>query len=58
MVYPDGKAVKLNPETTRPANRTGKRIYTDEVTAALRGGWAFFWYKGVGNEVSASSPPR
>jgi hypothetical protein len=45
LVYVDGKAVKLKPEKKRPANRKGKRIYTDEVIACLRLVWTFFWYK-------------
>ncbi|MDR1095067.1 MAG: transposase family protein, partial [Spirochaetaceae bacterium] len=40
-----GKAVKLKPPKKRPANRTGKKIYTDEVIASLRLIWTFFWYK-------------
>jgi hypothetical protein len=46
LVYIDGKPVKLKPEKKRrPANRKGKRVYTDEVIAALRLIWDFFWYK-------------
>jgi hypothetical protein len=45
LVYVDGKPVKLKPEKKRPANRKGKRIYTDEVIASLRLIWTFFWYK-------------
>jgi hypothetical protein len=45
MVYGDGKAVKIKPEKKRPANRKGKRVYTDEVIGALRLVWTFFWYK-------------
>jgi len=45
MVYLKGGAVKIKPEKARPANRKGKRIYTDEVIACLRLVWAFFWYK-------------
>jgi hypothetical protein len=45
LVYIDGKPVKLKPEKKRPANRKGKRIYTDEVIDALRLVWTFFWYK-------------
>jgi hypothetical protein len=56
LVTVDGKPVKLKPERKRPANRKGKRIYTDPVIAALRLVWAFFWYTCVGNEVSARSP--
>ena len=40
-----GKTVKLKPRKKRPANRKGKKIYTDEVIASLRLIWAFFWYK-------------
>jgi hypothetical protein len=39
------KAVKLKPPKKRPANRTGKKIYTDEVVCSLRLIWTFFWYK-------------
>jgi hypothetical protein len=42
LVYADGEAVKLKPEKRRSANRKGKRVYTDEVTAALRLVWSFF----------------
>jgi hypothetical protein len=45
MVYAGGKAVKLKPEKKRPANRKGKRVYTDEVLAALRLVRTFFWFK-------------
>ncbi|MDR1574834.1 MAG: transposase, partial [Treponema sp.] len=45
LVYGNGKAVKFKPEKKRPANRTGKRIYTDEVITALRVVWTFFWFK-------------
>jgi hypothetical protein len=45
LVYGTGKAVKLKPEKKRPANRKGKRFYTDEVIASLRLIWTFFWYK-------------
>jgi hypothetical protein len=45
LVYADGEAVKLKPEKRRPANRKGKRVYTDEVIASLRLIWTFFWYK-------------
>jgi len=44
-VYVDGKPVKIKPEKKRPANRKGKRVYTDEVINALRLVWTFFWYK-------------
>jgi hypothetical protein len=40
-----GKTVKLKPQKKTPANRTGKKIYTEEVIASLRLIWAFFWYK-------------
>jgi hypothetical protein len=45
IVYAGGEAVKLKPEKKRPANRRGKRVYTDEVITALRLVWTFFWYK-------------
>jgi transposase InsO family protein len=45
IIYKNGKAVKIKPEKKRPSNRKGKRIYADEVIAALRLVWAFFWYK-------------
>jgi hypothetical protein len=45
LVTVDGKPVNLKPEKKRPPNRKGKRLYTDEVIAALRLVWAFFWYK-------------
>jgi hypothetical protein len=45
MRYLDGQAVKLKPEKKRPANRKGKRVYTDEVINSLRRVWAFFWFK-------------
>jgi hypothetical protein len=41
----DGKPVKVKPEKKRPANRKGKRVYSDEVIDALRMVWTFFWYK-------------
>jgi hypothetical protein len=44
LVYQDGTPVKLKPEQKRPPNCNGKRLYTDEVIAALRLVWAFFWY--------------
>jgi hypothetical protein len=47
LVYGNGTAIKFKPEKKRPANRTGKRIYTGEVIASLRLGWTFFWYKCV-----------
>jgi hypothetical protein len=45
LVCVDGKLVKLKPEKKRPANRKGKRVYTDEVIASLRLVWTFFRYK-------------
>jgi hypothetical protein len=45
LVYQGGKPVKRKPEKKRPTNRTGKRVYTDEVIVALRRVWIFFWYK-------------
>jgi len=44
IIYRDGGAVKIKPKKG-PANRKGKRIYTDDVIAALRRIWTFFWYK-------------
>jgi hypothetical protein len=52
-----GKAVKLKPPKKKPANRTGKKIYTDEVLASLRLIWAFFWYK-CGLAVSPAAIDR
>jgi hypothetical protein len=40
-----GKAVKLKPKKPKLPNRTGKKIYTDEVINSLRLIWTFFWYK-------------
>jgi hypothetical protein len=45
VVYRKGEAVKFKPEKKRPANRKGKRVYGEEVVAALRLIWTFFWYK-------------
>ena len=45
MIYQKGKAVKIRQEKKRPANRKGKRIYTDEVIQCLRLVWTFFWFK-------------
>jgi len=45
MIYEKGKAIKIKPEKTRPGNRKGKRIYTDDVIKCLRHVWTFFWYK-------------
>jgi hypothetical protein len=41
----NGETVKLKPRKKRPANRKGKKIYTDELIASLRLIRAFFWYK-------------
>ncbi|MDR0376267.1 MAG: hypothetical protein LBH70_00570 [Spirochaetaceae bacterium] len=40
LLFVKGGSVKL-----KPANRKGKKIYADNVIAALRLVWAFFWYK-------------
>jgi hypothetical protein len=40
-----GKAARLKPPKKRHANRKGKKIYADDVIAALRLVRAFFWYK-------------
>ncbi|MDR1094864.1 MAG: transposase family protein [Spirochaetaceae bacterium] len=45
LLVGNGKAVKLKPQKKRPPNRTGKKIYTDEVITSLHLIWAFFWYK-------------
>jgi hypothetical protein len=45
MVYIDGKPIKVKPEKKRPGNRKRKRVYTDEVTGALRLVWTFFWFR-------------
>ena len=45
LIYTAGKTVKLKPEKKRPANRKGKRIYTDETIACLRMIWPCFWYQ-------------
>jgi hypothetical protein len=45
LLFTKGKAVRLSPPKKRPANRKGKKIYTDEVIAVLRLIWAFFWHK-------------
>jgi hypothetical protein len=45
LLVVNGETVKLKPLKKRPANRKGKKIYTDEVIASLRLIWAFFWYK-------------
>jgi DNA-binding transcriptional MerR regulator len=44
-LYVDGKAVKLKPGKKRPANRKGRRIYTDRDIDCLRLIWVFFCYK-------------
>ncbi|MDR2246214.1 MAG: transposase, partial [Treponema sp.] len=36
LVSTDGRTVKFKPEKKRPANRKGKRVYSDEVIASLR----------------------
>ena len=53
-----GKTVKLKPEKKRPANRKGKRFYTDEVIASLRLVWTFFWYKCVRKRSFRKYSPR
>jgi hypothetical protein len=45
IVYGHGEAVKLKPEKKRPANRKGKRVYTEEVIASPLLIWTFFWHK-------------
>jgi hypothetical protein len=45
LAHGDGKPVTLKPAKRRPANRKGKRLYTDELIAALRLVRSFFWYK-------------
>jgi hypothetical protein len=45
LLFTQGGAVKLKPAKPKPASRKGKKIYTDEVTAALRLVRTFFWYK-------------
>ena len=45
LLYQNGEAVKLKPQKKGPANRKGKRFYSDEVIASLRFLWTFFWYK-------------
>jgi hypothetical protein len=52
LIYGDEGAVKLKPEKKRPANRKGKRVYTDEVIASLRLVWTF-----SGTNAGRSSPP-
>jgi hypothetical protein len=45
LLFTKGGAAKLKPAKPKPANRKGREIYTDEVIAALRLVWTFFWYK-------------
>ena len=45
VMYVEGKPVKVKPQRKRPSNRTGKRVYTDEVIGCLRLVWTFFWFK-------------
>jgi hypothetical protein len=45
LLFTQGGAGKLKPAKPRPANRKGKKIYTDDVIASLRLVWAFFRYK-------------
>jgi hypothetical protein len=45
LLYSNDGPVKLKPEKKRPTNRTGKRVYTDEVIRRLRLVWTFFRYK-------------
>jgi hypothetical protein len=45
LFFVKGGAVKLKPTKPNPANRKGKKIYTDDVIAALRLVWVFFRYK-------------
>jgi hypothetical protein len=45
LLFTQGGAVKLKPAKPKPVSRMGKKIYTDEVTAALRLIWTFFCYK-------------
>ena len=56
MLYQDGKAIKIKPEKNRPANRTGRRVYTDEVIRCLRLVWTFFWFKCGRTKVRRYSP--
>jgi hypothetical protein len=49
--------VKLKPAKKRPANRTGKKSYTDDVIASLRLIWAFFWYTCGRTEGPRLLPP-
>jgi hypothetical protein len=45
LLCANGKAVKLKPQKKRPANRKGKRIYTEQLICCLRLIREFFWYK-------------
>jgi hypothetical protein len=45
FLFVKGTAVKLKPINPKPPNRTGEKIYTDEVIASLRLIRSFFWYK-------------
>ena len=42
VVYTNGGAVKLKPQKKRPANRKGKRVYSDADINCLRLIWTFF----------------
>ena len=44
LVYVDGKPVTLRPGKKRPANRKGRRAYSDEAMHCLRLVWTCFWY--------------
>ena len=45
MLYRNGTAIKIKPEKKRPANRSGRRIYTDGVIDCLRPVRTFFRFK-------------
>jgi hypothetical protein len=45
LLFTQGGAVKLKPAKPKSASRKGKKIYTDEVTAAIRLVRAFVRYK-------------
>jgi hypothetical protein len=52
LLFMKGTAAKLKPAKPRPANRKGKKIYTDEVTASLPLIRAFFRYRcGKGSSL-------
>ena len=55
VIYKKGKAVKIKPGKKHPANRKGKRVYTDEVIDRLRLVWTFFWYKCGRTKVRRSA---